>query len=287
MPDTNTMASATARPTEEPARAVLVHCHLFKNAGTTLDWSLARSFGEGFVAHTDDAAMRSGPAYLAAYVKDHSRLQALSSHHVQFPMPAVDGIALWPLLLLRHPVDRVGSVYAFEARQVADTPGAVKAKEATFAEYVAWRMEPNVGATIRNVQVRYCCDRRVPTRHALTEEDYEAARRNTRQPLVGTVDRYDESMVLFEETLRPRFPEIDLAYVRQNVTQGRKKSLDERVQHVFDRLGPEASALLVEKNQYDLRLYDATSERLDARIAATPQFEEKLEAFRARCQALR
>ena len=36
-------------------RNVILHYHLFKNAGSTLDWSLQRQFGAGFVDHRDDA----------------------------------------------------------------------------------------------------------------------------------------------------------------------------------------------------------------------------------------
>ena len=43
-----------------PRRHVLIHAHLFKNAGTTFDFSLQRSFGEQFVDHRDDAGWHAG-----------------------------------------------------------------------------------------------------------------------------------------------------------------------------------------------------------------------------------
>ena len=123
-------------------RTVIIHCHLFKNAGTTLDWSLRSYFGNRFFEHTDNANMRTGAAYLGPYLSEHETLSAVSSHHVRLPLPVLEGVRILPAILLRHPIDRAGSVYAFELRQDSNTPGAVNAKKMTFPEYVSWRMEP-------------------------------------------------------------------------------------------------------------------------------------------------
>ncbi len=268
-------------------RTVLVHCHLFKNAGTTLDWSLRTCFGDRFVEHTDDEKMRTGPAYLSDYLTQHESLCALSSHHVHFPMPELDGTRILPLVMLRHPIDRVGSVYNFEARQKSNGAGAVNAKKMIFPEYVMWRMSPSSGATIRNFQTRRLCDHFVRTGTSVAEEDFVAALRQVQHlQLMGIVERYDESMVLFEETLRPFFPNIDLAYVRQNVSRGRKKTVEARVEAVYARLGSEISTLLKKKNQWDQALYEVGQALLLKRIEAVPAFEEKLAAFRKRCQDL-
>ena len=42
------------------SRPVILHCHLFKNAGSTLDWSLQRQFGSTFIDHRDGDSMRFG-----------------------------------------------------------------------------------------------------------------------------------------------------------------------------------------------------------------------------------
>ena len=266
-------------------RTVIIHSHLFKNAGTTLDWSLARYFGRRFVNHTDDAQMRTGAAYLGPYLQKNKRLAAVSSHHVRLPLPTLDGVTIIPALLLRHPIDRIGSVYTFEKRQQSQTPGAVNAKKMTFAEYVAWRMEPTSGATIRNFHIRYCCGRLVRLKQPITQEDFDASLRLLEStPLMGIVEHYDESMVLFEEALQHYFPKISLAYVRQNVSKGRKATLAERVQHVYDRLSPDVSALVDERNAWDHKLYEAAKALLMQRIAAMPDFVHRLADFRERCR---
>ena len=40
-------------------RKVIIHKHLFKNAGTTFDWSLHKNFGNDFCDHRDDVIKKN------------------------------------------------------------------------------------------------------------------------------------------------------------------------------------------------------------------------------------
>ena len=134
-------------------RVVLAHGHIFKNAGTTFDWSLARNFADGFLDHRDDSSMRErGAAHLLDLLREKTGLRAVSSHCMCQPLPAVEDIRFEPVYLLRHPLERIASVYAFERQQVAETPGARAAREMNFRDYVAWRMQANVSHVIRDYQ---------------------------------------------------------------------------------------------------------------------------------------
>lgn len=266
-------------------RNILVHCHMFKNAGSTLDWSLKRSFKRSFVDHRDDEPMRNESGYLDKYLDKHSKVKAFSSHHVVPPFTTANNKNILPIFLLRNPWDRVGSVYEFEKKQPTSTPGSEYAKKHSFDEYVAWRMRPDVGATIRSFQVRYCSGgvRRAKIDHT----DFEkAARSLIDTPLVGIVEQYDESMVLFEEAIRPLFPEIDLAYVAQNTGKRRKKSLEERVQSIKDMLSDETVDEFKLYNEAEFKLYDFATDLLTLRQKAINDFEGKLERFRDRCERL-
>jgi len=57
--------------------------------------------------------------------------------------------------MLRHPIERIRSVYDFERKQRGRTPGSRAAKSKSFRDYVAWRMTPAVAHTIRNYQTLY------------------------------------------------------------------------------------------------------------------------------------
>jgi GT2 family glycosyltransferase len=278
-------SSPEARRQQRPAdRPVIVHCHIFKNAGTTLDWSLQRQFGAGFLDHRDDDSMRQGAAFLGPFIENHPKLDAISSHHVQFPLPTAAGLELLPIIALRHPIDRARSVYEFEKRQDADTPGAKAAKAMSFAEYVAWRLRPDVSPTIRNFHCGYCTSR---YDSEIGEQDYlEALARLTGTPLLVVVERYDESMLLLEHHLERYFPGIDLSYVRQNVTADREGCLEDRVAAVYGELGPELTREFRESNHWDMTLYEDARNILNERLGALGRIDRLLEEFRDRCQRL-
>ena len=182
-------------------RTIIIHCHIFKNAGTTFDWSLRKNFGNDFVDHRDDEKMRSGPEYLKNYLLEHKNIKALSSHWIQFPLPEITNCTLLPAIILRHPIDRVGSVYLFEKKQKSQTIGAQKAKELLFKEFVQWQLKMPFG-NMKNFQLHSLLNREVKFTRELNEQNYKMAfERAKTTPLLGIVERYDESMVLFENSL--------------------------------------------------------------------------------------
>jgi len=270
-------------------RTVITHGHIFKNAGTTFDWSLQRNFGDGFLDHREDRVMRErGTAHLGELLQDQTQLRAVSSHHLCHRMPELSDCRVLPVYLLRHPLQRIASVYDFERRQQAETPGARAAKQKSFKDYVAWRMQPGVPRTIRNYQTIYLAGV-----HNYSDElepgldIFGTAMSTVRQtPLIGVVERYDESMVLMEHSLRDYFPDLDLSYVRQNVTRrgwfGRRSS---SATSVLSRLGS-LQQTVVDNNSLDLAIYQLVSRRLDGMIERYSGFTAHLQDFRRRCEEL-
>ena len=266
------------------ARPVIVHCHLFKNAGSTLDWSLQRQFGDRFVGHRDDDNMRRGAPYLKPYLEAHQEISALSSHHIRFPLPVSEDFHLLPLISLRHPIDRARSVYDFERRQEANTPGAIQAKKLSFADYVRWRMQPDVAPTIRNFHCSVCTSN---FDTVIGEQAYiDSVAMLLATPLLVIVERYDESMILLEHELEKYFPDIDLSYIRQNETFGREIELVQRIESVFEQLGPELTVEFREKNHWDMRLYENSLAILGERLGSLSTFENLMGDFHARCRLL-
>jgi hypothetical protein len=264
---------------------VVLHAHLFKNAGTTLDWSLARFFGERFLDHRDDAAMRGNPAYLNAYLDEHPELSALSSHWLPLPPASAQGrFAPLLLTLLRDPIERVASVYEFERRQSVDHPGTRRAREGSLRDYVAWRLRPGVGPVLRNYQVRMLSgiypgegdesqlERALAHMHAFTG--------------IGLVERYDESVVAFEADLSPHFPGIDLAYRPQNVRDAADTRSPARKREAVELALGDLLQPLLEVNQLDLVLYAEAERRLRHRLENLLDRNARLADLRRRCDDL-
>jgi hypothetical protein len=268
-----------------PDRRVILHHHLFKNAGTTVDWILRRNFGANFCDHRDDRDMKKGAEYLGGFIARNSGVRAISSHHMTLPLPELSGVKCLNLVMFRHPIERVTSVYSFERKQVrAHTPGAIKARELDLRDYVLWRMTPSAGATIRNFQVRRMLPPREKGVEAISEIEMEAAIKFAGSlEMLGMVDRFDESMVLFEHYLANHFKDIDFAYVIQNVGQSPVFDRTRRIDSLRVEIGDDAFDLLVESNKRDLELYSWVEKEFERRIMAIEDFEVKLEKFRLRC----
>jgi hypothetical protein len=270
-------------------RTIIAHGHIFKNAGTTFDWSLERNFGDQFMDHRQDQLMKEkGAAHVAELVASAPGLQAFSSHHLCSSLPEVAGLRLMPVYFLRHPIERVASVYNFERQQQADTPGARAAKEKSFAEYVRWRMQGDVAHTIRNYQMHYLAGSH--THASITAPGIAAFSRAMTTlratPLIGIVERYDESMLLLEHQLQEFWPALDLSYVRQNVSRrGLRRGVKSSVEAVLKRLGP-LQKTLIDNNSLDLALYQLVNRRLDEQLAKIDDLDARLVAFRQRCEAL-
>jgi len=266
-------------------RVVIIHCHIFKNTGATFDWSLKRIYGEDFFIHRDDKKMEEGAEYLREFLCKYMHIKALSSHHIRFPLPEIPNTKLLPAFILRHPIDRVGSIYLFEGKKDAQTRETITAKNMSFQEYVLWRMKSEGEEIIKNFQTRYCLEKQP---EVISEKDFKIAQKRIEETsLLGVADYYDESMVLFEEALRPYYPNIDLSYIKEKVTREGEKGLEHRINTIFNALPLKAIDMLYINNYWDLKLYLEAKSIITNRIANTPNFTSKLNDFYRRCLALK
>jgi hypothetical protein len=262
-------------------RTVIAHGHIFKNAGTTFDWALERNFGESFCDHRDDEPMRQqGASYLTQYLLDNPHINAISSHHL-CDTSTIAGIEIVPMYLLRHPIERILSVYRFEHKQQSSSPGSIAAKKYNFRDYVQWRMDPEVNRTIRNYQTIYLAG--VHTRKASQEctlDIFNAAMVKAKNSLVGLVEKFDASMIKFEESLKKRSIELDLSYMRQNVSSEKSKSNGNEISYIAEELGDIFKEVLSE-NSYDLALYCAVTQLFEEEDIK--DCSDKLADFKRRC----
>ncbi|MDQ7075216.1 MAG: sulfotransferase family 2 domain-containing protein [Gammaproteobacteria bacterium] len=261
---------------------LILHCHIFKNAGSTLDWALQRNYGENFCDHREDALMqKQGAGYLNEYIKNNPSFTVISSHHMPFTPNKIS--KSWWLILLREPIRRVKSVFEFEEKQPISSLGSKMAKELNFSDYIIWRMRDDVPSIIKNHHVRYLNNINNPAR-IIDDNFVESAlsHLNLDNVLTGTVERFDESMVVFEHILKTNFPKLDLAYVPQNTSKQPTCP-----PHAFlDKLSNEAKTALLSNNRLDSQLYHKADKKLSTSTREIPEFEKKLKEFKNRCQLL-
>ncbi len=299
------MRAATGRG----ERAVIVHCHMFKNAGSSLDWALEQNFGARFVRLWGDVQGRNENQQLADLLRARADVCAVSGHRLRQPLPQVEGVKMFPVFILRHPIERIYSVYSFERGQVIKTPGSTQAKRLSFRGYIQWRMDSRSPPAVRDFQTSFCSgfgDGQVPEALARALDNIRAT------PLVATMELYDKCLVLFESVLRDQFPGIDLSYVQQNVGRYRARKtgilrrvhfvrqflegvqhlpgghdardVNARVKRILALLGEDLAESVLANNQNDLRLYDEATALVPARLRELPDFEHRFNDFMLRCE---
>jgi hypothetical protein len=269
------------------SRFVLVHYHICKNAGTTVEWILRRQFaGDLATLHSSDESSTLDGDHLKEFLQHNSRISAVSSHHLRYPKPEIVGTILFDCCFLRHPLDRLQSVYEHYRRTGGDDWLSRLARLEDSQAFIRTLVEtaPHV---VSNVQTLYLSNAGAFTRPA-TEWDLEKAVAILSQmAFPGVVERFDESVVAAEYFLRPAFPKLRLEYIAQNVSRKADGALAGAAKNRLARLwGKELHSQLMRLNEYDLKLWKRAADEIERRTALIPRFPALFRQFRQRCTAL-
>jgi len=266
-------------------KSVLFHFHIFKNAGSTIDWILKKNFGKSHLTLdnvTNPGAILSWDE-IFDYIKKKKDVKAFSSHQARFPIPENIDFEFIPMVFIRHPMDRVFSIYSFKRESTDKSISTVKAGSMTVTEFIKWSLDLKRYMPMKNFQVLYLSNKN--TKSEVDADDYELAIKRIKScNILGVVDRLNESLVLAEEYARKFFKNIDFSYISQNVSQDRKGDLSQRLEERKSQIGEELWLKLNEHNKLDLQIYSIANEELDTRLKQINNFEQKLSDFLSRCK---
>jgi hypothetical protein len=255
--------SAPAVAAEQAQRAVVLHYHLFKNAGTSVDVVLEGNFGsEWREAEFDIDRTRPNVGEVEAWLAANPTVKALSSHTARGPLPRLANVAIAPVILVRHPIDRIRSAYEFERRQKPEGPGPRLARDNDFAGYIEARLRR------RDRQCRNFQTWRLATFGRQDAPELEQALIALDSlPFVGLVEDFAGSMTRMEAYLREVFPSFRAFGAKANVwREGR--TLEERLDDARAELGAELWADLIEANHDDLEVFATVAARYDLPLDA-------------------
>ena len=262
----------TQHTVDTRVRHVILHYHIFKNAGTTLDSILENNFGAGFAQlhgrrHDSTVTNKDLVDFLLAYPE----IRAVSSHHLRLPKPESEAFVFFDTVFLRHPLDRLRSIYDFYRRaEDKGDPLAAHARRmdlARFMELLLIRYPHLVNDSQVNCLARGGQYTRPPSR-----TDLEKARRIiTDAAIPGTIEMLDDSLKAAGYYLHPAFGRLKLEYSPQNVSPDRAENLDVRLQRMKQACGPEIYQELLEMNALDLELLEFASIEIRGRRDRIPK----------------
>ncbi|MGV3551288.1 sulfotransferase family 2 domain-containing protein [Rhizobium sp.] len=224
-------------------RPVILHYHLFKNAGTSVDELLEYNF-RGKCLHREFSEDNDDNSRdIAEWIRSNPSAVSFSTHTGRGPVPSIDGVRILPIMFFRDPIERLLSAYRFERVQDADTFGAQAAKEGDFGHYVKKQLDVEGNRQCRNFQTH----RLASLRPGPEPEIVRAFAAINDLALAGFVPQFERCFSAFKSLVRPVFPNFLERNIRANATTGERAD-------TVDELDNSIRDLLVAHNQDDLRL---------------------------------
>jgi hypothetical protein len=267
-------------------RFVILHYHIFKNAGTAIENLLRTNFEERFSEFEGNApdCQLSG-RQLVDWLERNPKVQAISSHQLRYPKPEAPGFVLFDLCFLRDPVDRIRSMYAFFRKHPPNSDAlSTLAHETTLGPFIAHLVEHSPHL-VNDVQVTMLATdgayRRPPSGRDLAR----ATETLLEMSFPGVADCFYESMVAGQYFWRPVFPDFDNAAMPANVSRQPGSTLESRLEEVRLACGKTLYGELEKLNALDRELVSRARAEVARRFRLTPDSERRLIELRARVRA--
>ena len=227
-------------------RTIILHYHLFKNAGTSVDEILKRNFNDQWITK-EFKSSKDNSDDVKTWILNNPEAIAFSSHTMTGPIPKISNINIISIIMLRNPIRRIISAYKFERNQQVDNWGANLAKKVNFEEYVVTRLLRDGDTQCRNFQSERLATMTLTQAHQ--KERAIAALDNF--SLVGIVEEFNNSLILLESILQDQFSDFKVQLTHTN------RSNDLEID-----FSPALNQLLHECNKDDKQLWKVGRERL-------------------------
>lgn len=260
-------------------RNVIVHHHIFKNAGTTFERVLDENYGDGHIAFDGPFSFSQfSQDQLETIIERHPKHIAFSSHQIHLPVPSSLNFRAIPVVFVRHPMLRIRSVYLFNQRNTRtdaspDNPDPLAGLEDWIASMLAGDKNK---LQISNLQTSALSRayNRPPKRlgaDGRVSYDLQAAINNLwLVPCLGRTEHFDTDVTSFTETLS-RF-EIDFTYQpreAENVSSpDHNQPMELQLQAMEKSLSAETWEKLCWMNHQDLILYETAHQIVEQRLVS-------------------
>jgi hypothetical protein len=252
-------------------RLVILHYHIFKNAGSTIEDILDHSFGERF-AKLDTSAgegLISNPG-LVRFFDARPDLRAFSSHQVRHPLPEAPGYLFFDICFLRDPIDRIRSIYTyFRQKPNPADPMSELANRTALGDFIAGMIQ-DFPLFVKNVQVNLMACAGDSDEPEPRDLDL-AIQRMLATSFLGVVDCFDQSVAAGAHALRCAFPELDCARPAVNVSDGLDGTVASRTEKLQQACTREVFEELLRLNTLDRQLVDRARAEVLRRFRQVPQ----------------
>ncbi|MEM9772997.1 MAG: sulfotransferase family 2 domain-containing protein [Chloroflexota bacterium] len=242
-------------------KTILIHHHIFKNAGTSFNAALHEAFGDQFFEFDLPANDPVVKEDILKFIEDNPSASAISSHHAVLGELQTESYQTISSILIRDPLGRIESIYNFQRKQTHDAPTAVKARELDFKGFIEWSMQ-KMPKLFCNFQTHYCWrTEKIDRKSRVFDHHIDIALQKLSEcAIVGTVENYSQFLLNTERVLSKNHPNITLKNERLNTTSSRTFNHEELVENLTERIGSELVNELIKQNQFDYQLHRMAEE---------------------------
>lgn len=249
----------------------LLHLHIFKNAGTSVDNIFKEYFSERYFSFDlPHSGKRIDVKKVNDFFAENPSCRYLTSHQIGMPAPVYLKRPIFPIFMLREPFGRVPSCFFFER----DKQRRVAADE-TIETYVRRHLDSGAVTATIGLQLLTLTDHRLIESHRRTALDADALASAERTvegaAAFGIVERFEDSMRLLIRSHARWFPGLEalLARIdtRANIGPSPPEARSEARRYLRETLSRETFAELEEALAPEVRLYETGLRVFEARLA--------------------
>jgi hypothetical protein len=254
-------------------RRIIIHYHIFKNAGSSIDTALAdvlgkrwRSFDPQIYLSDDDDRIdgtrckeNANSDELDKFLKINTDVYAVSTHQSRIKFALSPSLERLELSLIRNPVGRALSIWKYERRPdrqaTFDSQMGKQAALLSFEEFIKWCLltrRPPL-APFSNFQVRALSGNPMWEGRVSYSDLDRAIEYATRVGCVGIVERFERTLELLNQRIQAFIPGIELRSYHVNKSGTTQESGDEEARQLLTKGTYE---LLLEANAFDLAMYN-------------------------------
>ena len=237
-------------------KTIVLHYHLFKNAGTSIDSCFKDSLNDGeWITREFTGSLVKKRKDLRDWIRNNTEAKCFSSHTAALPPPQIDDVNILPIIFIRHPLDRIASAYAFEEKQNSSTFGSVLARNTSLAGYIETRLSIPNDFQCRNFHAVRLAEMYSEETSSIEERALQAV---SELPFIGMVEEFDKSINTLQMLLgQTSLSGTNIVAKRKNVSQNAEASLEKKLETLKKRIGKSLFHELEQIKSIDLKLFEA------------------------------
>jgi hypothetical protein len=250
-------------------RILILHHHIFKNAGSSIDYLLQKEFSYQWASYEGQYPWSIlDNDSVTSFIFANPCLKAISSHQARPFFNDPQGLKIYPIIFLRNPLDRARSCYEYELKVNSTYPSSVAAQKGA-RYYIDFCLDENNQYRMNafhNYQTLYLSSAlngandsriiRANSRHL-----FEAISYIDNLSFIGLVESFYHSLVYLNKIVKNDFGNLNFFNIKINSSPNRDFDLSVRIKNFSSEIGGAVFSKLEDANELDITLYEYASQK--------------------------